>query len=50
MKCNVKLARAVDYTCRPQFVNLATCLKGAEGDSAKCLPQATQFDICTESW
>ena len=50
LKCNVKLARAVDVTCRPQFVSLAQCLKGARGDASKCIAQATKFDVCTESW
>ncbi len=50
LKCNVKLARAVDVQCRPQFTTLAACLKGASGDASKCVPQATKFDVCTESW
>ena len=50
LKCNVKLARAVDVQCRPQFTGLAACLKGAAGDAGKCVAQATQFDVCTESW
>ena len=48
LKCNVKLARAVDVQCRAQFVSLAACLKG--GDAGKCVAQATKFDVCTESW
>jgi hypothetical protein len=50
LKCGVKLMRAVDFLCRPQFTAFAACLKGAAGDKAKCLSQATEWDMCTESW
>ena len=50
LKCGVKLMRAVDYLCRPEFSAFTACMQGAAGDKSKCLAQATSFDMCTESW
>ena len=50
LKCGVKLMRAVDFLCRPQFTAFTACLKGAAIDKAKCLSEATAWDMCTESW
>ena len=50
LKCGVKLMRAVDFLCRPQFTAFTACLKGAASDKAKCLSEATAWDMCTESW
>lgn len=50
LKCGVKLMRAVDYLCRPEFSAFTACMQGAAGDKSKCLSQATSFDMCTESW
>jgi len=51
LKCEVKLARAVDVLCRPQMAALTGCLEGAGGAApSKCVAQLTAFDVCTENF
>ena len=52
LKCDVKLLRAVDTLCRPQFAALTACLggDGAPRPPSQCLRELTAFDVCTEDF